>query len=389
MKKILILIISLLIPGTILNSIVPEFFGARSLSLGYSSSAYNYDINAIYINPAMLSQIFYPFSGYQYQYSYMDYRDFSENLSEILKYDLLNFENIDDSEKKALFSRLKDLFGMKNGLYGFESRIPGFVTRNYGIAYSRVNTAIMNPNGSDIFNKNIEDVSNDDIASLDMNFMGLRYKKLSVAYSLNFARSMNVGISLHYLSGKIIKFDMPITHDVFSSQSDSKDYLEYTWDLAENKFSKLVADLGISMDMGNFFKAALVIKNLGNPTIDKEETGIVLKTRVIAGLAFRPNIKWGIYLDMDLNRTDLLYNGKKIQPFSFGVERGFFGNKFFLRAGFLNDLTEKYFLGKKSNILYCLGLGFNMDNVFVDLAIGIDNNGTIDNLAISGFYLLK
>ena len=92
---------------------------------------------------------------------------------------------------------------------------------------------------------------------------------------------------------------------------------------------------------------------------------------------------------MDLNRTDLLYNGKKIQPFSFGVERGFFGNKFFLRAGFLNDLTEKYFLGKKSNILYCLGLGCNMDNVFVDLAIGIDNNGTIDNLAISGFYLLK
>ena len=78
-----------------------------------------------------------------------------------------------------------------------------------------------------------------------------------------------------------------------------------------------------------------------------------------------------------------------MQPFSFGIEKGFFKNKFFIRAGMLSDLTEKHFFGKKSNTLYGMGLGFNMKKISVDVAVGIDNDGTVKNLAISGFFLLK
>jgi hypothetical protein len=60
-----------------------------------------------------------------------------------------------------------------------------------------------------------------------------------------------------------------------------------------------------------------------------------------------------------------------------------------VRAGFLNDLTEKYFFGSKAGVLYGLGLGFNMKKFVVDVALGVDNSGNVKNLAISGFILFK
>jgi hypothetical protein len=92
---------------------------------------------------------------------------------------------------------------------------------------------------------------------------------------------------------------------------------------------------------------------------------------------------------MDLKKLDLLYNGQDMQPISFGIEKGFFKNKFFVRVGMLSDLAEKYFIGKKSNALYGLGVGFNMRKIIVDLAVGLDNDGTIKNLAVSGFIIVK
>ena len=91
MKKKVISIILVVITACLMYSIVPEYYGARSLSLGYASTAFNYDINSIFINPAMLSYVFFPVTGYQYQYSYLDYKDFGENLNKILEYDLKSF----------------------------------------------------------------------------------------------------------------------------------------------------------------------------------------------------------------------------------------------------------------------------------------------------------
>jgi hypothetical protein len=377
--------------------IVPGYYGARALSLGYAGTALNYDMNAIFINPAMLSSLSYSLTGYQYQNSYLDYNDFSENLSEVLEYDLEHFETIDAGEKRILFSKLRDIYHSKVGIYGFSSSIPGFVTRNYGISFSVVNTAFINPvsptnstgNGTDLFEKDPGDVSNDEIASLQMNFVGLHYKQISLSYALPISRSLNFGVTLHYLFGKITEFNSSLNENIFSIGWDAKDYLEETWSAADEKFSRFNADLALVMDIGNSFKVALVTKNIGSPKIKTPEREITLNRRIIAGLAFKPNIKWGVYLDMDITKSDLLHNGSEMQPISFGIEKGFFNSRFFLRVGFLNDLTEKQFFGSKSNVLYGLGLGFNMKKIVVDVALGLNSRGTVKSLAISGFILIK
>ncbi len=396
MKKILIIIVFF---GFVcyLLPVVPGYYGARALSLGYAGIAMNYDVNAIFINPALLSTLSYSMTGYQYQNSYLDYKNFNDNLSEVLEYDLEHFETIDAGEKRVLFSKLKDLYRSKVGIYGFSSSVPGFVTRNYGISFSVVNTAFINPvsptnsteNGIDLFEKDPGDVSNDEIASLEMNFVGLHYKQVSLSYALRISRSLNFGMTFHYLYGKITEFNSSINENIFSIDRDAKDYLEAAWSAADEKFSRFNADLSLVMDIGKFFKVALVTKNIGSPKIKTPEREITLNRRIIAGLAFRPNMQWGVYLDMDISKTDLLHNGSEMQPISFGIEKGFFNSRFFLRVGFLNDLTEKHFFGSKSNVLYGLGLGFNMKKIVVDVALGLNSSGTVKNLAISGFILFK
>jgi hypothetical protein len=371
---------------------VPLYSGARSLSLGYASTAYNYDINSIFINPAILSSVNYSLSGYQYQSSYLDYKNFQEDLSDILEYNLNDFENIDAEDKTILFSKLENLFQSKVGMYGSLGNIPGYISRGYGFSVSFVNTAVVNPviPGEDsIFNKEAGEITNADIAALKMNFLGLKYKQISLSYAMKVSSSIHVGISLHYLNGKMTEFTGSILDDIFTPESEAKDYLEHGWGNAGDKFSKFIADLGFNMDLGRYFKAGLMMKNIGAAKIETPLRKITLPKRITAGLAFRPNVGWGIYLDVDINKLDLLYNGKDMQPISFGIEKGFFNNKFSVRVGMLSDLVEKHFIGKKSNALYGLGVGFNMKKIIVDLAVGLDNDGAIKNLAVSGFIIVK
>jgi len=372
-------------------SIIPSYYGARSLSLGYASTAFNYDINSIFINPAVLSSINYTLWGYQYQHSYLDYRNFAQDLGEVLGNDLNHFENLGQSDKSALFSQLKTLFRSKAGIYGFRSNIPGYVSKNFGLSFSVNNTALINPvdPGENFFGKEIQTVTNADIASLQMNFIGLNYKKVSLSYSMDFHHSFSAGITLHYLNGKVTAFNRSIVDDIFTAESEPKDYLEYSWDSAEEKFSKVVADAGIVVNLGKFFNIGLVYRNFGAAKIRTPEQEIALDKRIIAGLAFRPNAQWGIYVDVDLKKSDLLYNGQEMQPISLGIEKGFFSNKFFVRLGMLNDLTEKNLLGKKSNALVGLGIGFNMGKFIVDAAIGLGPDGAVKSLAVSGFILMK
>jgi hypothetical protein len=372
-------------------SIIPGYYGARSLSLGYASTAFNYDINSIFINPAVLSSIDYTLWGYQYQHSYLDYRNFAEDLVEVLGNDLEHFENLAQNDKSTLFSQLKDLFRSKAGIYGFRSNIPGYVSKNFGLSFSLIKTALVNPvyPGENFFAREIETVTNADIASLRMNFIGLNYKQISLSYSMDFHYSFSLGVTLHYLNGKITTFNRPIVDDIFTTEKEPKDYLESGWDSAGEKFSKVVADAGIVVKLGNFFNIGLVYRNFGAAKIRAPEKEIALGKRLIAGLAFRPDAQWGFYVDVDLKKSDLLYNGQEMQPISLGIEKGFFSNKFFVRLGMLNDLTEKTLLGKKSNALVGLGVGFNMGKFVVDAALGLGPNGTVKSLAVSGFILMK
>lgn len=390
MKKILIFIV-FFAAGCQLFSIVPAFYGARALSLGYAGTAFNYDLNAVFINPSLLANFSAALTGYQYQNSYLDNKNFSGNLSGVLDYDLKHYESLPTNQKEILYSKLNDLFNLKSGIYGFSANIPGFAGRNYGISVSLVNTAIMSPvdPGTAFFEKNPNTVSNSDIASLSMNILGLRYKQISLSYALGLSNNLYFGVTFHYLNGKISESRPAIVTDMFSKELGAKDYLEQAWQEADKKFSKIVVDLSVTMDVGRYFKVALVTKNVGNPEIKSQLRTITLEHRVIAGLALRPDPQWGIYLDMDIAKTDLLHNGDQMQPISFGIEKGFFENRFFVRAGFLSDLTEKHFFGSKSNALYGLGLGFNMKKFLVDFAVGMDSSGSVKNLAISGFISLQ
>ncbi len=54
----------------------------------------------------------------------------------------------------------------------------------------------------------------------------------------------------------------------------------------------------------------------------------------------------------------------------------------------MSDLAAKYFVGRKANVLYGFGCGFNLGNFLVDLALGLDPQGRVKNLGISGFYAI-
>lgn len=394
MRRLILLVVFC---GLALNgfSIVPGYYGARSLSLGYASTAFNYDINSIFTNPAILASMQFSISGYQYQNNYMDYKTFDDDLSDVLSYDLAHFEDLAQSDKTEVMSRLRDMYRGKGGMYGFSGSLPGFVNKGYGLAVSLVNTAVITPIDPDtdgsmsIFDVPAENVTNQGIADLQMNFLGLNYKQISLSYGMPVARNMNIGVTLHYLKGKVNDFNHSLLSDTFNRDNAAKDYLETAWSDPVEKFSRVLVDVGATARFGRFFTAGVVMRNVSGGKIKTGVRDLELPKRIVAGLAFKPNPSWGFFVDMDVKKSELLYNGQETQPVSIGIEKGFFKNKFFVRAGMLNDLTEDHFFGKKSNSIYGLGVGFNTRKVVVDLALGFDNDGSVKSLAISGFFLVR
>jgi hypothetical protein len=388
MKKIIIVIILCVLSRPIF-SVFPYFYGARSLALGYSSMAFNYDFNAIYLNPALLNSLSSSLGGIQYQSSYLDYLDLAGQLQKISAFDLKNFQDLGAEQKNDLLKRLNDAFSATTGINGFQIKNSGYAGKGYGVGVDFVDAAIVFPLANDVLSKPAEQISNADIASLQMRFIGFHYKNYSFSYAFSLSQGIALGTTIHYLKGKVSEFNVAIVDEPFRPASDTKDYLQCAWSGADKSLSKLNFDLGVSADIGAYFKVGLEVKNITSPVITTEIRELRLPRRVIAGLAFRPDSQFGIFMDIDVGKNDLYYNGQKAQPISLGVEKGFFQNKLFLRAGFLNDLNEKYFLGHNAKIIYGLGLGFNLANFLVDFALGLDQQGHIKNLGISGFYLIK
>jgi hypothetical protein len=370
-------------------SFFPFFYGARSLALGYSSLAFNYDVNAMYINPSLLDTLSAAMGGYQYQSSFLDYRDVSGRLSGISVHDLENFAGLDADGRTALLAELNEVFASRTPISGFQVRNPGYAGKGYAIAMAFVDAALIQPLASPVLAKAPMEITNADIASLRMRFIGFHYTDYSLAVAFPVSKGIALGATVHYLKGKNSEFNAALTAEPFRSNSDARGLLQAAWSGAENGFSKLNLDLGVSAEFGQYFKAGLVAKNITNPVIGTELSELRLARRLVAGLAFRPDSQMGIYLDIDVARSDLYYNGQDAQPVSLGVEKGLFQNKLFLRAGLLSDLAADYFLGRKANVLYGLGFGFNLGNFLVDFALGLDPLGRVKNLGISGFYMVR
>ncbi|MBN2399574.1 MAG: conjugal transfer protein TraF [Candidatus Aminicenantes bacterium] len=369
--------------------VFPNFHGARSLALGYASLAFNYEINSIYLNPALLSSYTYSLGGLQYENSFMDYFDFSEQLQKISAVDLKNFQELGIDQKRDLLGSLQDVFSANTGINGFQITSSGYAGKGYGLAVEFVDAAIIFPLANDILDKPVEQITNADIASLHMRFIGFHYKDYSVAYSFSLSQGLALGATVHYLKGKTSEFNVAVIDEPFQPSAGGREYLEYAWSEVQKDFSKINFDIGVSADLGPYFKAGVLIKNVAEPIISTEIRDLHLPRRVIAGLAFRPDMQWAICLDIDVAENDLYHNGEMVQPLSLGVEKGFFKNKFFLRAGFLNDLNEKYFFGRHAKIMYGVGLGFNLASFLIDFAVSLDGLGHVKNLGISGFYMIK
>ncbi len=388
MKKIALLIMffGLCLPAF---SFFPFFYGARSLALGYSSLAFNYDANALFINPALLNSIGSSLGGYQYQTSYLDSRDICGRLSSILAHDLSHFSNLDEEDRSALLADLNAVFSSRAAISGFNFHNPGYAGKGYAVAVATVDAAVIHPLQNSVLDKPAGEITNADIASLRLRFIGFHYSDYSLAFAFPLSATIAVGATAHYLKGRNTEFTASFSDEPFQNGSEAKDLLRYAWSAADRDFSKLNFDLGASAAFGPYFRAGVVVKNVASPVISTSAGELKLARRLVAGLSFRPDSQLGIYLDIDASRGDLFQSGVEAQPISLGVEKGLFRNKLFLRAGLWSDLAANYFLGRKSNALYGLGCGFNLGKFLVDLALGIDPLGRMKNLGISGFYMIR
>ncbi|MCK5004074.1 MAG: hypothetical protein KAS21_03255 [Candidatus Aminicenantes bacterium] len=372
-----------------LHSVIPMYYGARSLSLGYSSSAFNYDFNSVFLNPGLLSGYGYFISGYQHQSDYSSYKEFGESLSDILQDDLTKFETFGINNREAIHNKLEQLFSSKHGMYGFSSNSTGAAFKRYGVAVSFVNLAVVNPERTSILDNDIDLITGDDLKDMNMNITGLSYTQYSLSYSLDITKEVSLGVTVHYLSGKVSEFSIPLINDEFNSSSEEKDYLKYGWLGAENNFGLFLADFSISAVISPMFRASVILKNYKNPVIEFNTGEIELSQRIIAAVSFRPDQRTGIYIDMDVKKSDLYLNGEDVQPVSLGVERSFFNGRFFARAGIMSDLTEKYLFGGKGKLLYGLGLGIYINKVLIDAGLGIGGDGKVSSIAVSGFFIVR
>jgi len=390
MKKTFKIILVLLLLNSVIFSIVPKYHGARSLSLGYASTAFNFDINMLFLNPSFLASVTFSMSGYQYQQSYRSYLDFFDKLNETIAFDLENFDTLTDIDKNLAWNSIKDLYSSKVGLYGFKSQNPGFIGNGYGISISFENESVISPVNNDLLTKDVDEISSQDINSLEVDFLGLSYKKFSIGYAMNFSQDFYIGATLSYLKGNGNRFQKKLSDNkIFNNDKKIDSYVSNGWADAQGEFSKIVMDFAANMNIGQYFRAGVILKNYGNPVISFNDNEIELKQRIIAGIAFRPSNNLNFFIDMDIKKAVLIYNGEEMQPISFGIEKGFFKNKFFIRAGLLTDLASEYFIGSKSHTLYGLGLGFNMNKIIVDCGMGLDTEGKIKNIAVSGFIIIQ
>jgi hypothetical protein len=383
---LLLLAVGLFMP---VFSFFPHFHGARSLALGYSSLAFNYDPNALYLNPALLDSLSVSMGGYQYQNSYLDFRGTSQRLAEISEHDLDHFQELEAGDKAALLERLREAFSARAPICGFQSRHPCYAGKRYAISIASVDAAVIQALDNTVLDKPAEEITNADIASLRVNFIGFHYTDYALAVAFPISRGLALGATVHYLKGRNTEFNAALTAEPFRSDATAKDLLQAAWSGAESGFSRFNFDLGASMELGQYFKTGLVMKNATHPLIATALGELQLARRLVAGLAFRPDSQLGVFLDIDVSRSDLFHTGEAAQPVSMGVEKGFFQNKLFLRGGLWSDLAADYFLGRKANSLLGLGIGFHIGSFLVDLALGLDPLGRVKNMGISGFYLLR
>jgi len=372
-----------------LRAFFPFFHGARSLALGYSSLAFNYDVNSLFLNPALLATLTVPLAGYQYGDSRIDFRDAAGALAAARGFPLESFQDLDGAGRAEVLAYLRSAFAAGPVISGFRSRGPGYAGKGYAVAITTVDAAVVAPLASPLLDGPDDEVSAADIAALRVRFTGLRYTDYSLAVGVPLSQGVTLGATLHYLKGRQAVVDLGLAAEPFTPFADAGDLAQAAWPAAADPFSRLAFDAGAAVDIGPSFKAGVTVRNANHPEIETAAGPLRLARRLVAGLAFRPDPQLTLVLDVDLAAAELFPGGGEAQPLALGVEKGLFRSKLLLRAGLWSDLEARYLVGRRANVLYGLGCGFNLGHFLVDLALALDSQGRVKNLGLSGFYALR
>jgi|GEM_PF-808307 len=372
------------------EGIFPFFFGARSLSMGAGGVAAVNGINPVFLNPALIGNFAGSISGYQFQSGYRDRDGFETLLGELLQYELGNFDALDTGQKEDVVGTIRELTRINTGFFGFSGHFPGAVLGNYGIGGALFTSGVINPVKTSRFDGPFSGISQEDIDSLAFEFHGFSFANYCLAYSLDITYDLRIAASFTYISGKYARREFTIANgQIFAPGRNRSDYLQEAWSEPEEELRSLNIDVAVNLSLGKYFRAGVVMRNVNRPQLIDSNEESVLDRVVVVGLAFKPDNSWQISADLQVVKGRMFLSDEEVQPLAIGLEKGFFNNMMFVRAGFMTDIDDQYLVGRKSNMLIGLGGGFHLGNFMVDIAAGIDHKGVLGGLAVSGFALLR
>jgi len=383
MRYVILLILILFIVSTLPASI--DFFTPRSLALGMGGFSFSYDFTALYNNPALLASFPFSVSGISYQNRYGDLIGMEKNLNGLLS----EWRKITEEQVLSASGSeyLEALAEPGAAVFGFNAKVPAVLVKNLGMGAAIIQSAYMVPF-----------ISADAMPSPGSNepvfhAVGLKYTQYSLAYAMPISKTMFLGAGAHLLSGKCGFGDYSISNPFFETEMDSEGVIKKLIESCDQKFSKIIFHFSFIWKLAETLDVSLSLENLGNPTLFKDENqGIDLEMtqKYRASFAFRPTQDWGFYGDADIRKTPV-YPGisQDRQLVSFGVEKGFFQNTAFLRMGINTDISRKKILGENSAMVVSFGVGIRIGTILVDAGLIMNGNGTINGLAIAGYYVVN
>lgn len=384
MRYVVLLILLLFIMGSPLSA-TADYYSPRSLSLGMGGLGFTYDISALYNNPALLAFFQYSVSGLSYQNRYGDHFDLEPRLGELIE--AWNRTGEDPASAAGFAEICQEALESGSAIYGFDAKTPAFMLKNFGVGVARIKSAFLSPSyrdGSLIYAEDGAPV---------LRSVGLKYTQYSLGYAMPISKTMFLGASAHLLSGKVGFSDQALSDPFFAPGKEAKEYINGIVDLGEQKFTRLAMNIGLVLKLAETLDIALTVENVGSPSLYVDEQSgvdIELKQRTRASFSFRPANDWGFYGDVDMNRTPV-YPGFDLekQQVSCGIEKAFFQNTTFIRLGLNTDISRKHIFGDKSKMTLSFGAGIRVSAILVDAGLIMNSNGSINGLAIAGYYIVN
>ncbi|HNX97112.1 MAG TPA: hypothetical protein PKK12_05480 [Candidatus Aminicenantes bacterium] len=385
MKRLIVLFCLLGVGSRLPAFFLPTYHGARSLALGFSGLAYSLDTDAQGLNPAMLAQLSLSMTGYQYQTNSFSVSNFNEKWNELQGLGTQGFLALPAADRAELWTRLQASAGGRPGLWGGQRKRISGTSGSAAFSVSWIDEAVFVPTDSPLWAKDSGTVTAEDLTQLSVNWIGWSYVQYAASYSFALSRGVSLGVTGRYLKGQGgTGQEFMLGGSTLAGQT-VRDRLKPAWTSADGDFHKIFMDASLSLALGSSFLAGVMVENVTRAKVSIADREIAPPRRATVGIAFRPTTEWGFFLDVDVAKTALFYATEKSQPISLGMERSFFNQALWLRIGLGNDLGEEYFLGRKSNMLYGLGIGIQLDKLVIDGALSLDRDGRVRSMAVSGF----